>query len=96
MSILFSDVAHVQEHDIKEIEYARHEALRTSLSLDYTAIYLAKRRALHELDMSYMEAKSLEGRRRLSTYHAEKAKVGACGIDYVPSTGPMAWEDIVM
>lgn len=67
-----------------EAEILRAQARYAQLATEYESIDMAKRRALHELDMASLELKLAVERRIKADAQVEKARAGVLGIDYVP------------
>jgi hypothetical protein len=56
---------------------------RARLSSDYLNIIRSTKRAHHEMDITAIDLRAAEMRRKVADGQMEKAKAGALGIDYV-------------
>ncbi|THG99648.1 hypothetical protein EW026_g2742 [Hermanssonia centrifuga] len=68
----------------EEAEAMKIRQHREKLTLEYTAISLATRRAMHELDLSSIDLRMAEKRRKVTNAQLERARAGVLGIDYDP------------
>ncbi|KAI0646932.1 hypothetical protein C8Q79DRAFT_1009089 [Trametes meyenii] len=66
-----------------EAELSRILAHRKAADAEYLQIVLAKRRAMHEYEMSTIDLKMAERRRELADAQLEKARLGILGIDFI-------------
>lgn len=61
----------------------RLQAHRAHLASEYTQRATGNRRALHELELSTIDLRAAELRRKVADSQCEKARNGVLGIDYV-------------
>ncbi|GLB35118.1 hypothetical protein LshimejAT787_0206830 [Lyophyllum shimeji] len=68
-----------------DAEIARLQAHRAHLASEYAQLAAGKRRALHELEMSTIDLRAAELRRKVADIQYQKARNGVLGVDYVPT-----------
>jgi len=64
-------------------EISRLQAHRAHLTTEFTRNASDLRRALHELEMSTIDLRAAENRRKLADDQLDKARMGVMGIDAV-------------
>ena len=69
---------------ISSLQMRRMQTNRISLNKDLDVLKAKSRRALHEVDMANIDLRMAQGRRKVASAQAEKAKQGTLGIDYIP------------
>ncbi|KAF8078115.1 hypothetical protein FPV67DRAFT_1464230 [Lyophyllum atratum] len=69
-----------------DAEIARLQVHRAHLASEYTQLAKGNRRALHELDLSTIDLRAAELRRKVADIQYQKARNGALGIDYAVET----------
>ncbi|KAK7049285.1 hypothetical protein VNI00_005886 [Paramarasmius palmivorus] len=73
------DLEHSYKNSMRQLDMMNKEY--ASIQKDYKSIYRVARRALHEFDMSAIDLRAAEARRRVTSQQHELARLGRLGVD---------------